>query len=101
MSIFPYPWRPRSVWNPANYIWSEPNYRQSKPLKGPPNPPKSRRRPKNRLLKANGAVDLTEVTHDRPVSEKLSPPFGSAYEILGLDLDLNCRDQTLAVAFPS
>ena len=95
MSIFPYPWRPRSVWNPAkkcsgncwiaaNYTWSETNYRQSKPLKGPPNPPKSRRRPKNRLLKANGAVDLTEVTHDRPVSEKLSPPFGSAYEILGL-----------------
>jgi hypothetical protein len=98
MSIFPYPWRPRSVWNPAkkcsgncwiaaNYTWSETNYRQSKPLKGPPNPPKSRRRPKNRLLKANGAVDLTEVTHDRPVSEKLSPPFGSAYEILGLRRD--------------
>jgi hypothetical protein len=24
------------------------------------------------------------VTHDRPVSEKSSPPFGSAYEILGV-----------------
>ena len=95
MSIFPCPWRRRSVWKPAkkcsgncwiaaNYTWSETNCRKSKPLKGPPNPPKSRCRPKNRLLKANGAVDLTEVTHDRPVSEKLSPPFGSAYEILGL-----------------
>ncbi len=32
-------------------------------------PAEIRCRPKNRLLKANGAVYLTEVTHDRPVSE--------------------------------
>ena len=58
-----------NCWIAANYTWSETNCLKSKPLKEPPNPPKSRCRPKNRLLKANGAVYLTEVTHDRPVSE--------------------------------
>jgi hypothetical protein len=47
----------------------ETNCHQFKPLRGPPNPQRSRCRPKNRLLKATGAVHLTEVTHDRPVSE--------------------------------
>jgi hypothetical protein len=51
------------------HTWSETNCRKSKLLKGPPSPPKSRCRPKNRLLKADGAGYLTEVTHDRPVSE--------------------------------
>ena len=37
--------------------------------KGHPTRRKSRCLPKNRLLKPNGAVYLTEVTHDRPVSE--------------------------------
>ena len=41
--------------------------------------------PKSRLLKPNVAVYLTEVAHDPPVSGKLSPQFGSAYEILGLN----------------
>ena len=58
-----------NCWIAANCTWSETNCHKSKPLKGPPNPPKSRCRPKNGLLKANGAVYLTEVTHDRPVSE--------------------------------
>jgi len=64
MSIFPCPWRRRSVWKPgkkcsgncwiaANYTWSETNCRKSKPLKGPPNPSKSRCRPKSRLLKTD------------------------------------------------
>jgi hypothetical protein len=45
-------------------------------------------------------VDLTEVTHDRPVSEKLSPPFGSAYEILALVAQRKVRRSMLAmVAF--
>ena len=35
---------------------------QVQATKGPPNPPKSRCRPKNSLLKANGAVHPTEVT---------------------------------------
>ena len=80
MSIFPCLWRRQSVWEPvkkcsgncwiaANYTWSETNRLKSKPLKGPPNPPKIRCLPKNRLLKPNGAVYLTEVTHDPPVSE--------------------------------
>ena len=80
MSIFPCPWRRQSVWElekkcsghcwiAASYTWSETKRRKSKPLKGPPNPPKSRGLPKNRLLKANGALYLTEVTHDSPVSE--------------------------------
>ena len=67
MSIFPCPWRRRSVWKPekkyngncwiaVNYTWYETNRRKSKPLKGPPNPPKFRCRPKNSLLKANDAV---------------------------------------------
>src|ERR1700760_1817131 len=83
MSIFPCPWRRRSVWKPgkkcsgncwiaANYTWSETNCPKSKPLKGPHNPSKSRCRPKNRLLKTDAAAYPTEVTHDRQVSEKLS-----------------------------
>ena len=80
MSIFPCPWPRRSVWKPekkysgncwiaVNYTWYETNCRKCKPLKGPPNAPKSRCRPKNRLLKANDAVYLTEVTDDLPVNE--------------------------------
>jgi hypothetical protein len=42
---------------------------KSKPLKGPPTPPKIRCLLKSTLLKPNGAVYLTEVTHDPPVSE--------------------------------
>jgi len=45
----------------GEYTWYETNCLKSKPLKGPPNPPKSLCRPKNRLLKANVAVYLTEV----------------------------------------
>jgi hypothetical protein len=58
-----------NCWIAANYTWSETNHLKSKPLKGPPNPPKIRSLPKNRLLKPNDAVYLTEVTHNRPVSE--------------------------------
>src|ERR1700730_18498563 len=95
MSIFPCPWRRRSVWKPAkkcsgncwiaaNYTWSETNCPKSKPLKGPPNHRNPRCRPKSRLLKIDAVAHPAEVTHDRLLSEKLSPPFGLAYEILGL-----------------
>jgi hypothetical protein len=80
MSIFPWPWRRQSVWKPAkkcsgncwiaaNYTWYETKCRKSKPVKGPPNPPKSRCRPKNRLLKAKFVVYLTKVGHDETVRE--------------------------------
>ena len=80
MSIFRCPWRRQSVWKPAkkcsgncwiaaNYTWYENNCLKSKPLKGPPNPPKSLCRFKNRLLKAEVAVPPTEVALDPPVSE--------------------------------
>jgi hypothetical protein len=56
----------------------------------PPYPPKSRCRLKSRLLKTDAAAYPTEVTHDRPVSEKIEPTFGSAMK-LGLVQGLPCE----------
>ena len=53
----------------GDYTWYETNCRKSKPLREPPNPPKSRCRPKNRLLKANGAAYLAKVALDPPLSQ--------------------------------
>ena len=58
-----------NCWTAANYTWYETNCRKSKPLREPPNRPKSRCRPKNRLLKANGAVYPAEVALDPRVSQ--------------------------------